>query len=89
VNAQQDARLAEMHDGWQKAARADEELGGEGDEGRGRYERSVAEARGFLRELGTPALGQVLTAFGLEHNPEMIRIFARAGRALHAARHLR
>jgi len=55
----------------------------------GSYERSVADARAFLRELGTPELGPVLTAFGLEHNPELLRLFTRAGRALHAARHLR
>jgi hypothetical protein len=74
------------------ASRSDPELGGEGDEGdegKGRYERSVADARALLCELGTPALGQLLTAFHLEQHPELIRVFARAGRALHAARHLR
>jgi hypothetical protein len=45
--------------------------------------------RAFVRELGTPELGRTLSAFGLEHNPELLRLFTRAGRALHAARHLR
>ena len=75
VTKAQDAQLTAWHESWKRASQSDPELGGEGDEGRGRYERSLADARGFLRELGTPALAQVLTAFGLEHNTELKSVF--------------
>src|SRR4051812_33910419 len=45
VRAAEDAQLAAMHQRWQQTSQSDSELGGEGDDGLGRYERSVADAR--------------------------------------------
>jgi len=82
VNAQQDARLAEMHADWQQAAKADEEIGGD------HFQVAMADARSTLREFGTPELHRVLGAFNLGVHPEVVRLLARVSRELHRVRSL-
>lgn len=46
------------------------------------FDERVAAARGAIREFGTPALQEALTASGLGSNPEFVRAFAKIGMAL-------
>jgi hypothetical protein len=82
VSAAQDAQLAAMHEGWQQAAKADEEIGGDN------FQVAMADARSALREFGTPELHRVLGAFNLGVHPEIVRLLARVSRELHRARSL-
>jgi hypothetical protein len=70
----------EQVEGWEKAAREDHEIGGDG------FEESHGLARSVLKEFGTSALEEVLEAHGHGSHPEIVRLFARVGRALDEAR---
>lgn len=86
VSAAQDAQLAAMHEGWERAAKSDPEVGGEGVEGEARFQASVRDTKAVLREFGTPGLGKLLAAFHLEQHPELIRLFTRFNRELQRSR---
>lgn len=57
-------------------AKADKEIGG------ANFEQTVADARVFLKQFGTPALQEYLNTAEAASHVEVIRAFAKAGRAL-------
>lgn len=61
---------------WGEAAKADKEFGGD------KFDESLATAKSFLTEFGTPEITQLLNQSGLGNHPEVIRLFYRAGKAL-------
>lgn len=75
--AQQQANaVSDMLTGWYETAKADKEIG------QGKWDESVEHANAFLKKFGTPELiEQVMKGQGMGNHPEMIRIFARAGKA--------
>lgn len=71
---QTDAYAQQVED-WGKAAKDDKEFGG------AKFDENVAHAQKFLATFGTPEL-KALLADGLGNHPELIRVCARAGKAL-------
>lgn len=71
---QSDAYAQQVED-WGKAARDDQEFGG------AKFDENVGHAQKFIATFGTPEL-KALLADGLGNHPELIRICARAGKAL-------
>jgi len=73
-------RMAEQHRttvaSWAEQARADKEIGGE------QLPEQLGFARRALDQFGTPELRRVLDESGLGNHPELIRVMARAGKAL-------
>lgn len=70
---------AALSAGWVTEARADAEIGG------ANWDASTAAAAKALDMFGAPkgsALRQILNETGLGNNPEMIRVFARIGKAV-------
>lgn len=63
-------------DKWLEDAKADEDIGGE------KFDQNVDNAKHFLKEFGTPALADFLRQSGAGNHPEVIRIFAKAGKLL-------
>lgn len=61
---------------WESATQADPEIGGD------KLAESLATAKRALSELGSPALSEFLNITGLGSHPEIIRMMAKAGRAL-------
>lgn len=61
---------------WLTAARADKELGGAA------WDDTLTAARTAVSRLGGDSLREVLNKTGLGNHPEIIRAFARAGKAL-------
>ncbi len=61
---------------WAAAAEADTEIGGD------KLPETLAVAKKALNEFGSPALAALLDASGLGSHPEVIRMLAKAGRAL-------
>lgn len=68
--------FVEMKDGWLATAKGDKEIGGTG------FEQSTALARQALDAFGSPGLRDALTASGLGNHPEVIRAFAKIGKAI-------
>lgn len=66
----------QMNTDWQKAAKADKELQGEG------FEKTVAIADRALEKLGTPKLLEDMATFGWANHPEFIRFAYRAGKLI-------
>lgn len=64
---------------WEAATKSDGEIGGAA------LTESVGLASGLVKEFGSDALRQVLES-GLGNHPELVRLLARAGRALRDAR---
>lgn len=62
--------------GWKDAARADKEFGGD------KFDENMAVAKSALEKFGTPELNTWLDKTGLGFNPELIRAFYRAGKAI-------
>lgn len=79
IKAMQDAGDAAEAQ-WVAATKNDQEIGGES------LDDSLRVARGLAKEFGTAALTKALSISGMGNHPEVIRLLARAGRALHAAR---
>ena len=75
-----EARTAKMLEAatteWGNAAKTDKEFGGD------KFDESLATAKSFLTEFGTPEITQLLNQSGLGNHPEVIRLFYRAGKAL-------
>lgn len=85
--AQLDAQRAVVTstlDGWAKAARTDEEVGG------ANYKASLANARRAFDRFGTPELKQLLTGENtqLMNHPEVLRFMARVGKQISPDRSL-
>lgn len=66
----------EQRQTWRKAAKADQEYGGE------KLQESMKAVSLAVKEYGTPELKQVLDTYGLGDNPEVVRLFYRVGAEL-------
>ncbi len=65
---------------WKAAVMADAEVGG------ANYKEARSDADMFIRRFGTAELDKALEATGLLDHPEVVRIFARGGRAMRSDR---
>lgn len=61
---------------WVSSAQADKEFGGE------KFAENLAMAKKSMDQFGTPELRTLLNQSGLGNNPEIIRAFYRAGKAI-------
>lgn len=61
---------------WVNAAKADKEIGGTN------FDSSLKAAKIVLEQFGTPALTEALNKFGFGNHPEVVRIFAKIGKAM-------
>lgn len=61
---------------WQESVRTDKELGGTN------FDDSLASAKAALDAFATPALYEIFEATGMGNHPEMVRVFARIGKAV-------
>jgi hypothetical protein len=61
---------------WMKQTKADPEIGGD------KLVEALGAAQRGLKAYGTPALNDLLTAFGLAKHPEVIRVFAAIGKTV-------
>ena len=61
---------------WQESVRNDKELGGKN------FDDSLSAARKALDAFATPELYEIFEATGMGNHPEMVRIFARIGKAV-------
>lgn len=61
---------------WAEAVKKDPELGGDG------FNENVETAKRFVQKFGSDAFRKALDDTGLGNHPELIRTFARAGKAL-------
>jgi hypothetical protein len=61
---------------WVDAVKNDKEIGGQA------FDASLKAAKNFLAKYGSDELKNALDASGLGDHPELIRIFARAGKAM-------
>lgn len=69
--------VSNMITGWVDTAKADKEIG------HANWDDSVRFANAFIKKFGTPEfVDDVLKGQGMGNHPEMIRIFARAGKAV-------
>jgi hypothetical protein len=71
-------RMEEQHAEWVEACQSDPEIGGSPE----KLARSTADARRFRDQFCTPGVIDILEGSKLGDHPEMVRLFARAGRAL-------
>lgn len=61
---------------WQASVRSDKELGGTN------FDDSLSAARSALDAFATPELYEIFEATGMGNHPEMVRVFARIGKAV-------
>jgi len=81
---QQQAAYTDMLEGWAGTIKADKEIGGDN------LKPSLVLAEKALAKFGTPELNALLNfrseknpnGFGLGNNPELVRVFARIGKAM-------
>ena len=76
--AEQAKTLQTAGDQWAADAQADPEIGGD------KLDASLAAGQRALKELGTPALTELLKTSRLGNHPEVIRFFARVGEKVSA-----
>ena len=79
AQAQADASWAEWNatqTEWRDATKTDKEIGGAA------MNDTIGHAKSFLTQFGTPALTEALEATGMGNHPEVVRAFARAGKAM-------
>ncbi len=74
--AMQGEQVQAIQADWVKEAKADPEIGGE------KLAEALADAKAGLAAVGTPALNTLISAFGLAKHPEVIRAFAKIGKAV-------
>lgn len=74
--AQQAEAIKQLNTEWLTAVKADKEFGGD------KVEANIAVARKAIDAFGTPELKALLNQTGLGNNPELIRAFYRAGKAI-------
>ena len=72
----QETSWNEMQTEWRTATQSDKEIGGPA------FDQSLANAKKFLGAYGTNELIEALDATGMGNHPELIRAFARAGKAM-------
>lgn len=75
VKAQQVAWVKQVND-WAETVRKDPEIGGTN------FDGSITAAQKFIAKYGTDELKKELHRTGLGSNPEIVRLLARAGRAM-------
>jgi len=68
--------IATVHNQWKDASTSDKEFGGD------KLSENLAVAKKALDTFGTPELSKLLKETGLGNNPEIIRAFYRAGKAI-------
>lgn len=66
----------ERVDGWIDAVKADKEIGGDN------FKESVHYSNQFVKKFASPELINELRVSGFGNHPEVVRMFARAGRAM-------
>ncbi len=80
VAAKMAQRQVEQHaalvESWAEATKTDKEFGGD------KLDENLAIARKAMDTFGTPALKELLNSTGLGNNPEVIRAFYKAGKAI-------
>lgn len=72
----QKSSLAAQSVKWVEDVKSDPELGGDG------FNQNVETAKRFVKTFGSDAFRKTLDETGLGNHPELIRTFARAGKAL-------
>lgn len=73
---EQASGIADKAADFERLSRQDSEIGG------AHFETSLKTAKAALNQFGTAALADVLNQSGLGNHPEMIRLFARIGKAM-------
>ncbi len=68
-------QIAQQDKKWVESMKADKELGGAG------FNENVMHARKAITKFGTPELSKLIDAVGLTNHPELVRVFARVGKA--------
>lgn len=76
INAAATGRITQLRQQWGEQLRSDPELGGS------KLSENLATARKAYDAFASPELRKLLKATGLESNPEIVRVFHRAGRAI-------
>ncbi|MCG9054395.1 hypothetical protein LH442_00065 [Laribacter hongkongensis] len=76
LQARQSEQLAAASEQWVKAAKADQEFGGE------QLAENLGLAKRALDQFGTAELKSLLNDSGLGNHPEVIRFMVRAGKAI-------
>lgn len=74
--AKQQAEWAEQGQKWVAEIKADPEIGG------ATFDASISKAKQAVEKFGTPAFREALESTGLGNHPEVVRVFARIGRAM-------
>lgn len=73
---QLDEDVTKQTNEWQAAVKADADMGG------AKYDATVKAAEHAMGKFGTPALKQWLDTTGLTNHPELVRMFAKVGKAI-------
>lgn len=76
IQARQAEQIEAVRTAWGESAKTDKEFGGD------KLTENLAVAKKALDTLGTPELKKLLNESGLGNNPEVIRAFYRAGKAI-------
>lgn len=73
---QQQEQWKQTTEKWVDDVKADKELGGQN------LETSIKHAQAALNKFGTPELRSQMDATGMGNHPELVRVFARIGKAM-------
>jgi hypothetical protein len=76
IQARQVEQIEAVRTAWADSAKTDKEFGGD------KLPENLATAKKALDAFGTPELKKLLNESGLGNNPEVIRAFYRAGKAI-------
>lgn len=75
AEAQQSAWQKQL-DTWVTEVKSDKEIGGKA------FDQNVDHAKSAIEKFGTPELKKALDATGFGNHPELVRVFARIGKAM-------
>lgn len=76
IQARQLEQIEAVRTAWAESAKTDKEFGGD------KLNESLSVAKKALDQFGSPELKKLLNESGLGNNPEVIRAFYRAGKAI-------
>ncbi len=76
IQARQAEQIEAVRTAWAESAKTDKEFGGD------KLPENIATAKKALDTFGSPELKKLLNESGLGNNPEVIRAFYRAGKAI-------
>lgn len=82
IAAAQQAAFEQVRTGWTDAVKADPELGGD------KLDANLAIAKKAMDRFGSPELKTYLNETGLGDNPELVRFFFKAGKAISEDKHV-